>query len=247
MADEQKPREITKEEQAVLDEGKAQLERAKMAIGQPLPAMHDPLWLLSEEGAPVLAHALGRNAKNQSIQPKTGTVTVKIPKEFVYHATNFHRFVMKEGVREIPESLLDVPYIVSKGVMVWDRPKPQVQVVTILGSTTLGPTVKYLGHDVPSENFITAAFEASKLSVDQWNLLSDEERGTRAIDEVSRAEAAQAVSKDQSEGRAPMPPKPVMAPQPLMGQGAPAPQRPQMTPPEVKKAEAAMQPDKFKK
>jgi hypothetical protein len=239
MADEQKSREITKEEQAVLDEGKAQLERAKMAIGQPLPAMHDPLWLLSEEGAPVLAHALGRNAKNEPVQPKTGTVTVTIPREFVFHATNFHRFVLRAGVRDIPESLLDVPYVVSKGVRVWERPKPQVQ--AILGSTTLGPTVKYLGHDTPSGNFITSAFETSKLSVEQWNALSDEERGTRAIDEVSRAEAAQAASKDQSEGRVPAPPKPETLPQP------PAPQRPQMTPPEVKKAEAAMQPDRSKK
>src|ERR1017187_8551035 len=97
----QNPREITKEEKAVIDEGKAQLERSKMAIGQPLPAMHDPLWLASEEGAPVLAHALGRNALGQPIQPKTGTVTVTIPREFVFHATNFHRFILRAGVRDI--------------------------------------------------------------------------------------------------------------------------------------------------
>lgn len=209
MAEEQKPREITKEEQAVIDEGKAQLERAKMAIGQPLPAMHDPMWLLSDEGAEVLKHALGRNARGEWVQPKTGTVTVTVPKEFVFHATNHHRFVIRPGVRDVPASLLDIPYIVSKGVRVWDRPKPQVQ--TILGSTTLGPTVKYLGHDAPSGNFVTAAFETSKLSVEQWNALSDEERGTRTLDEVSRAEAAQAASKDKSEGKTVAPPKPGLA------------------------------------
>ncbi len=201
MADEQKPREITKEEQAILDEGKAQLERAKMAIGQPLPAMHDPLWLLSDEGLPVLKHALGRDAKGEWVQPKPGTATVTIPREFVFHATNHHRFVLRAGVREVPESLLDIPYIASKGVRVWERPKPQVQ--TILGSNTLGPTVKYQGHDVPSGNFITAAFEASKLSVEEWNALSDEERGTRALDELTRAEAAQESSKAESEGKRP--------------------------------------------
>lgn len=214
MAEEQKPREITKDEQAVIDEGKAQLERAKMAIGQPLPAMHDPMWLLSDEGADVLKHALGKDAQGRVIQPKTGTITVTVPREFVYHATNFHRFVIRPGVRDVPASFMDIPYIVSKGVRVWDRPRPQVQ--TILGSSTLGPTVNYLGHDVPSGNFVTAAFENSKLSVEDWNKLSDEERGTRAIDEMSRAEAAQA-----PEGRKPSQSN---LPAPSRGQESNAPQ-----------------------
>lgn len=204
---EQKPntpaeeREPTPEEIAILEEGKRQVERAKMAIGQPIPLMTDPMWLLSDEGRGVLQHALGRGVNNQPVPIREGSATVHIPHDFSYNATHHHRFLFREGVREMPLALLDIRYIRDHGVKIWNRPPVQTQ--TILGSSTLGPTVRVGSADRPAGPFITQAFQESGMSVEDWNSLSDEERGTRAIDCASKASAAQEAARAESGGAVP--------------------------------------------
>lgn len=182
-AEERKP---SPEEIAILEEGKRQVERAKMAIGQPIPLMTDPNWLLTEEGGPVLAHALGRGVNNQPIAPKEGTVTVLIPHDFTYNATHHHRFMFRAGVREVPASLLDVKYIRDHGVVVYQRPAPQVQ--PIMGINA--PTLRVGPRDMPSGPFVAQAYSESGMSVEEWNALGEPERMAKATECATRAEAA---------------------------------------------------------
>lgn len=192
-------REQTPEEIATLKAGKEDVERRKLLVGQPLPLMNDPMWLLSEEGLPVLAHGLGKDFRGNPIEPRSETVTVLVPKDFTWSATGHHRFLFRQGVREVPASLLDIKWIRDNGVQVWNRPDvPQVQ--TILGSSSLGSTVKVGALDKPSGPFLTQAYQESGLNADQWNSLSDEERGTRAIDCAGRAGAAQAAQHTEGMG-----------------------------------------------
>lgn len=196
---EQKPnmppeeREPSPEELAVIKAGKEDVEQRKMAIGQPIPLMTDVMWLLTDEGREVFARALGRDSFNRPLQVRSETVTVLVPREFTWNATHHHRFLLRQGVRDVPASLLDVKWIRDNGVQVWQRPEtPQAQ--PIMGSMTLGPTVTVGTVQKPSGPFLAQAFSESGLSVDDWNSLSDEERGTRAIDCATKAGAAQAVS-----------------------------------------------------
>lgn len=192
MPDEQiNERKPSAEELVVIAEGKAQVERAKMAIGQPLPAMHDPLWLLEPDGAAVLQRAVGAGPDGQMRTPHEGTVTVTVPREFVFHATHHHRFRFLPGVHDIPAALMDIPYVVAQGVKVWDRPRPTVE--TIVGVSGLPERVG--SGSWPVGNFVTAAYEASKLSVADWNALANDEKKARVMDEVSRAEAAASATK----------------------------------------------------
>lgn len=189
---EQKPntapeeREQSPEEIAILRAGKEDVERRKMAVGQPIPMMTDPNWLLTEEGGPVLAHALGRGVNGQPIPAKDGTVTVLIPRDFTYNATHHHRFMFRAGVREVPASLLDIKYIRDSGVVVYQRPAPQVQPIMGINAHTLkvGP------RDMPSGPFVAQAFSESGMSVEEWNALGEPERATRATECATKAEAA---------------------------------------------------------
>lgn len=202
---EQKPntpaeeRQPSPEELAVIKAGKEDVERRKMAIGQPIPLMTDVNWLLTDEGREVFAHALGRDSFNRPREMRPETVTVLIPKEFTWNATHHHRFVFRPGVREVPASLLDVKWIRDNGVQVWQRPEtPQAQ--PIMGSMSLGPTVAVGGVDKPSGPFLAQAFSESGLSVDDWNSLDDAERGTRALDCATKAGAAQAAAHAEQGG-----------------------------------------------
>lgn len=202
---EQKPntpseeREPSPEELAIIKAGKEDVERRKMAIGQPIPLMTDVNWLLTDEGREVFAHALGRDSFNRPREMRTERVTVLIPKDFWWNATHHHRFLLRQGVRDVPASLLDVKWIRDNGVVVWKRPDaPQVQ--PIMGSSTLGPTVKVGAVDKPSGPFLSQAFAESGLSVDEWNALDDAERGTRAIDCATKAGAAQAAAHTEGTG-----------------------------------------------
>src|ERR1700678_124292 len=158
MADNSAVQELNPEEQAAVARAKADLEAAKARVGQPLPSMLAPLWLLEPEGQKVMNASLGRD-------PKTGEpravnaerATVVIPQSFVLTLTHHHKFEFLQGVREVPACLLDHPWVAGHGVRAYAGPAPQRPEV-VLGSQTMSDPVKVGDRMMPAGPFVTAAF-----------------------------------------------------------------------------------------
>lgn len=196
MADENKPKLTPEQEQAKRDEDAA-VERAKKAleenkalVGTALP-MYDPLWLVKDPvGREVLKKSLGKDPKtNQPYPVSDRVVTAIIPRDITLTLDHHHKVELPRGIREIPECLMQHPWLRAQGVMAYSGPPP---VAATAPNPPAGypPTFPVGGRDVNSAPFVTAAFAYSELSVEDWNKLSDEERDAMVMTEVGKAQAA---------------------------------------------------------
>lgn len=181
--------ELNPEEQAAVEQARRNLEASKAKIGQ-TPALYDPLWLLTDEGKKVLSQGLGRDAQGNVREFNDDRVTVVVPKTFTFTLLHSHRFEILQGIREIPAVLADNPWFLNHGVTVYKAGAIPPVPLVLVGSKTMADPVKVGDQMMPLGPFVVAAHTTSKLSVKDWNAMSDLDRDAVIQVEIDKVAAA---------------------------------------------------------
>ena len=71
------------------------------------------------------SHTVSKSAADVAAKGEK-TVQMVSPRAFRLQLDNFHKVQIHQGLNEVPESLVEHPYLKDNGVKVYEAPKPKV-------------------------------------------------------------------------------------------------------------------------